>query len=66
MLLEVLRHFRRNIRYVGLTHEGMGLRVFPTGRYRVFYKVVEDSGIVVIVRVLYARRDVVKAFSEKP
>ena len=43
----------------------MGLRVVPTGRYRVFYKIVEKSNVVLIVRVLYARRDVVKAFSEE-
>ena len=44
--------------------QGMDLRMVPVERYRVFYKIMEDSDMVLIVRILYERRDVANAFSQ--
>lgn len=34
-----------------------GLRVMPVDNYLVFYTVIEDENMVVIIRIMYVRRD---------
>ena len=45
--------------------KNMGLRAVSAGRQRVFYSIIENSDTILIVRVLYERRDAAKAFLEE-